>query len=87
MSLGEKRHNADDIEIKIQSNLFKKSISVTIGKKDTFMVAVIKCAEEINAKPENIKLKFDGELLNIKECPNDLDFEGGELLDMILTTT
>lgn len=77
--------NSDEIEVKFQSNKFKKPIIIMAKRKESFKVALIKCAEELNTKPNNIQLKFDGEIIDLKQTPENFDFEGGELIDIILS--
>lgn len=73
----------NDIEIKLQSDKFKKPLVIVVNKKETFKVATIKCAEEMGIKPETIQFKFDGDIINLKQTPEDLDLDGGELIDLL----
>lgn len=43
--------------------------------------AIAILCEQVNFKPDQISLSFDGDEINLKETPMDLDFEGGEVLD------
>lgn len=73
----------NDIEIKIQSDKFKKPLIIIVNKNESFKVATIKCAEEIGVKPETIQFKFDGDIINLKQTPEDLDMDGGEVIDLL----
>lgn len=74
--------NANVIDLKVQSDRWKKPLEVQIGKDQKMMIVVIKCAEELKCKPGDIKLNFDGDPLPMDSTPEDLDLDGGEVLDL-----
>lgn len=77
-----KKKKKNVIEVKIQSATMKKPILIEINKKESLKILAIKCAEELNVKPSAIQLTFDGDELNLNQTPDDLDMEGGEILDL-----
>lgn len=50
----------------------------------TFETTVEEYAVEIGIPSTGIRIKFEGELLNLKSTPADYDLEGEECLDLIL---
>lgn len=71
------------IELKFQSDKWKKPISVQTSKLDDFKTAIAILCEhkQVPFKPEQFTLRFDGDIISLSETPMDLDFEGGEILD------
>lgn len=74
--------DANVINLKVQSDRWKKPLEVQIGKDQRMMIVVIKCAEELKCKPGDIKLDFDGDPLPMDSTPTDLELDGGEVLDL-----
>uniref|UniRef100_A0A182M860 Ubiquitin-like domain-containing protein n=1 Tax=Anopheles culicifacies TaxID=139723 RepID=A0A182M860_9DIPT len=74
--------NNNTITLKIQMETRKQPLRLQIDKQQTMSVLVIKCAEELNCQPKDIKLYFDGEQIDTSSKPEDLDLEGDEILDI-----
>ncbi|XP_059621565.1 uncharacterized protein LOC132265097 [Phlebotomus argentipes] len=71
------------IELKIQSDRWKRPIIITAGKQDTVQELLKKCAEELKCSTDEIFLRFDGETLGPALTLQDLEMEGGEILDCV----
>lgn len=77
-----KAKNENVIELKFQSDKWKKPITLKVSKVDTFKSFILSLCKQVNYKPEQItSLTFDGDNIDMNETPLDLDFEGGEMLD------
>jgi uncharacterized protein YehS (DUF1456 family) len=76
-----KKKNANIIKIKIQIESRKKPLMLDVEKTQPMKMAFIKLSEELKCGPEQIRLRFDGEKVELSSTPEDLDFEGGEILD------
>lgn len=72
------------INVKIQSQSFKKPLLMKIMKNEPFKIVFIKLAEELKCQPGKISLKFDGDKVLMDQTPNDIELEGGEILDLIV---
>lgn len=70
------------IDVKFQSDKWKKPIVLKISKFEDFKTAVAILCEQIAFKPEQVTLRFDGDLISLTDTPTDLDFEGGECVDV-----
>lgn len=46
------------------------------------MVLVILCAQRLKCAPERLRLRFDGEPLDLQSTAADLELEGGEVMDL-----
>lgn len=71
----------NQIGIKFQSDKWKKPILVRISKVDDFETAIKILCEQVPFQPNQVSLKFDGDIVNLSDTPMHLDFEGGEILD------
>jgi hypothetical protein len=70
------------IELKFQSDKWKKPIALKVSKFDNFKTALdILCEQMPQFKPEQFSLEFDGDHVTLTQTPIDLDFDGGEILD------
>lgn len=69
------------IEVKFQSDKWKKAIALKISKYEDFKTVINILCEQIPFKPDQVTLRFDGDLVELKQTPLDLDFEGGEIMD------
>lgn len=69
------------IKLKFQSDKWKKPIEVKTSKVDDFKTAIEILCEQLPFKPDQVTLRFDGDVVALSETPMDLDFEGGEILD------
>lgn len=49
------------------------------------MVLVILCAQELKCAPGRLRLRFDGEALDLNATAEDLELEGGEVIDLWMT--
>lgn len=50
------------------------------------MVLVILCAQRLNCEPERLRLRFDGEALDLHATADELELEGGEVIDLWMTS-
>lgn len=73
----------NDIELKFQSDKWKKAIILKVSRLEplTTWLKVLCEKAEVNFKPEQIILQFDGDHIDTSDSPLELDFEGGEILD------
>lgn len=71
----------NQIELKFQSDKWKKPIVIKMSKMDDFKTAIEILCEKVPFKPAQISLRFDGDPVVLSETPMDLDFDGGEILD------
>jgi len=67
--------------LRIQSSNWKNPLEISTEKNEKFSILVAKLAEELKLKADDFTLIFDGEKLEMNETPNDLDLDGGELID------
>lgn len=79
-----KQDKKNQVELKFQSNKWKRPLTVKMSRLDNFKTAVGILCEQIQFKPEQITLRFDGDRVEMTETPIDLDFEGGEILDCLI---
>uniref|UniRef100_A0A1A9ZW39 Ubiquitin-like domain-containing protein n=1 Tax=Glossina pallidipes TaxID=7398 RepID=A0A1A9ZW39_GLOPL len=80
----QKQRKANDIPLKIQSDKWKKPLEINIPKTGKFLILYIKCEEELSLRRDQLKLSFDGDLLEYDSTPADLDLEGGEVIDLVI---
>ncbi|XP_037049631.1 uncharacterized protein CG4449 isoform X2 [Bradysia coprophila] len=76
---------ANTIEVKIQSSQWKNPMICNIKPSDQFKVLIGMCSEKLKCHPNKIRFKFDGDILNTTSTPNDHDFEGGEIIDLLMS--
>ncbi|XP_035911447.1 uncharacterized protein CG4449 isoform X2 [Anopheles stephensi] len=74
--------NSSSITLKVQMATRKQPLRLQMEKSQTMSVLAIKCAEELKCAPKDIRLYFDGELVDNGCKPEDLDLEGDEILDI-----
>lgn len=72
------------INIKIQSQSFKKPLTLKILKNEPMKILFIKLAEELKCNPSKIQLKFDGDKVLMEQTAEEIELEGGEILDLII---
>lgn len=72
------------INIKIQSQSFKKPLSMKIWKNEPMKIVFIKLAEDLKCQMDKILLKFDGDKVLMNQTAEEIELEGGEILDLIL---
>lgn len=82
LAAASKKRDSNKIKLKIQSDKLKRPLQIDIMKADKFRILFIKCSEELNVGIDQLKLSFDGELLDANDTPADLDLEGGEAIDL-----
>lgn len=46
------------------------------------MVLVILCAQHLKCPPGRLRLRFDGEALDLNATAEELELEGGEVMDL-----
>lgn len=78
------KKNKNLIKIKLQAAGLKRPVEIEIDKTEAFSAIVGKVAKVLNVNPKDIKLKFDGDIIDMTETPNDLDLEGDEVLDCVV---
>lgn len=69
------------LTVKVQAKHLKQPIEMTIKREQKMNILIIKCCEKFNCPQNKLILKFDGEILNPKDTPDDLCLEGGECFD------
>ncbi|CAH1643037.1 unnamed protein product [Spodoptera littoralis] len=74
------------IKIKFQCQNMKKPFETTLGADDKFAAAMVKCAEHLEVQLERLKFYFDGDLISNKSTPRDLELEGGECIDVKISS-
>lgn len=70
------------MKIKFQSQNVKKPFETTVGLDDRLSVAMMKCAEHLEIPLDRLKFVFDGDTLSSKSTARELEFEGGECIDV-----
>lgn len=76
----------DKIEIKFQSDKWKKPIALKVSRFEPFLSHIQLLCKEVNFKPEQFSLKFDGDDIDMKQSAIELEFEGGEIIDCRVKT-
>ncbi|KAG5673757.1 hypothetical protein PVAND_003777 [Polypedilum vanderplanki] len=71
----------DKIELKFQSDKWKRPISLKVSRVDKFSNFLKNLYEQIGFTPKQIFLCFDGEPLDIDSTPMENELEGGEIID------
>ncbi|XP_055677872.1 DNA repair protein Rad60 [Lutzomyia longipalpis] len=74
------------LHLKIQSDQWRKPLAVTTEKTDKIEDLLKRCALELKCATDEINLRFDGEILNSAMTLQDLELEGGELIDCVFNT-
>ncbi|XP_075988516.1 DNA repair protein Rad60 [Anticarsia gemmatalis] len=80
------RELKDGIKIKFQCQNVKKPFETTIRLQDKLALAMMKCSEHLETPIERLKFYFDGDLVSSKSTPQELDLEGGECIDVKITS-
>ena len=76
----------DLIEIKFQSDKWKKPIALNVSRFEPFLSHIQLLCKQVNFKPEQFSLKFDGDDIDVKKSAIELEFEGGEIIDCRVKT-
>lgn len=84
LSAAKKKKNLNMIKVKVQAAGIKKPLLCTIDKAKKFEQCMPKIVDFFKTDQGKIKLKFDGDFINLENTPQDLDFEGGEVIDCII---
>lgn len=74
------------IKVKFQCQNVKKPFETTLGADDKFASAMMKCAEHLEVQLERLKFYFDGDLISNKSTPRELELEGGECIDVKISS-
>lgn len=69
------------IELKFQSDKWKMPIALKVSRVESFESCIKTLCKQVDFKPAQFSLEFDGEALGFTDTPMDLDFEGGEIVD------
>ncbi|KAJ6639254.1 hypothetical protein Bhyg_11996, partial [Pseudolycoriella hygida] len=72
------------IEVKVQCPKWKKPLLYQIKPTDTFHALAMVCSEKLKCDPKKLRFKFDGDVISTADTPEDMDFEGGEVLDLLI---
>lgn len=72
------------LKIKFQCQSSKKPFETVIGADDKLSLALLKCAEHFEMPIDKLKFVFDGDTILGTNTPSDLEFEGGECIDVKL---
>ncbi|XP_043464318.1 uncharacterized protein CG4449 [Leptopilina heterotoma] len=81
---GNTDENDDTCKIKVQMSQ-KQSINVNLQKNQPFKNIIHQCATELNICATKIKLYFDGDLIDLSDTPESLDFENEACIDLKLS--
>jgi Ubiquitin-2 like Rad60 SUMO-like len=75
------------LEIKVQM-VDRRADKVTVRLRQMEPMAKVYCAvaESMNVLDDTIRLHFDGFLVDRAQTAEDLDLEGGEVFDCVLTS-
>lgn len=77
------RRDKNMIKVRLQADGLKNPVEIFIDKTRKFSSIRHTIAEALNIDSARLKLKFDGELIELDETPIDLDFDGGEMIDCV----
>nr|CAD7423602.1 unnamed protein product [Timema monikensis] len=73
-------------ELKVQRKGVKRPMMVRIKKTDQMVVLMVQCAEQLNLPLDKLKFSFDGEDVNKSDTPAYLELEGGECVDLFVSS-
>ncbi|CAH0698076.1 unnamed protein product [Spodoptera exigua] len=74
------------IKVKFQCQNVKKPFETMLGMDDKFASAMVRCAEHLEVQLERLKFYFDGDLISNKSTPRELELEGGECIDVKISS-
>uniref|UniRef100_A0A336L7V2 CSON001602 protein n=1 Tax=Culicoides sonorensis TaxID=179676 RepID=A0A336L7V2_CULSO len=77
------RRDKNMIKIRLQAAKLKKPVEIYVDKTRKFSSIKFTIAETLKCDGEMLRLKFDGEIIDLAETPVDLDFDGGEMIDCL----
>lgn len=72
-------------KVKVQSANSKEPVFVNLQRNQDFKSVAYECARKYEVPPENIKLYFDGEQIDLTETPDTLDLEQEACIDLRIT--
>lgn len=75
------RRDKNMIKIRLQADGLKQPLEIFIDKTRKFSSIRHTIAEALKLDSGKLRLKFDGELIELDDTPIDLDFDGGEMVD------
>nr|CAD7256099.1 unnamed protein product [Timema shepardi] len=78
--------DANTLELKVQRKGVKRPMMVRIKKTDQMIVLMVQCAEQLNLPLDKLKFSFDGEDVNKSDTPAYLELEGGECVDLFVSS-
>ncbi|KAJ2939314.1 hypothetical protein O0L34_g13411 [Tuta absoluta] len=70
------------IKIKFQCQNVKKPFEVTVRPDDKLSYAMTQCSEHLQKPLDKLKFEFDGDSITGKATARELEFEGGECIDV-----
>lgn len=77
-----KQKKPTDIKVKFQTQNSKKAFEVSIDKNELLCSAMILFSESIDKPMKQLKFYFDGDIIQGNQTLKQLDFEGGECIDV-----
>ncbi len=75
----------DIIRLKLQSTEKSGCVTLEINKHSPLKELRAQYAIKMNLNVSQVKFKFDGEILDLDETPVDLELEGGECIDVLVS--
>ncbi|KAI5634688.1 ubiquitin-2 like rad60 SUMO-like domain-containing protein [Phthorimaea operculella] len=70
------------IKIKFQCQNVKRPFEITVRPEDKLSYAMMQCAEHLEKPLDKLKFEFDGDSITGKTTARELEFEGGECIDV-----
>ncbi|XP_026749767.1 uncharacterized protein LOC113510511 [Galleria mellonella] len=70
------------VKIKFQCQNVKQPYVTTIQWEDKLSLAMTKCSEHFELPLDKLRFEFDGDTISGKSTPKELEFEGGECIDV-----
>nr|XP_021194526.2 uncharacterized protein LOC110379255 isoform X1 [Helicoverpa armigera] len=87
LTAGNNENNeSSGFKLKFQCQNKKKPFETFMNPHEKLMLAMIKCAEHLETPLERLKFYFDGDLISSKNTPQDLELEGGECIDVKISS-
>lgn len=77
------RRDKNIIKVRLQADGLKNPVEIFIDKTRKFSSIRHTIAETLKIDSAQLKLKFDGELIEVDLTPIDLEFDGGEMIDCV----
>ncbi|XP_047040727.1 dentin sialophosphoprotein-like [Helicoverpa zea] len=79
-------NESSGFKLKFQCQNKKKPFETFMNPHEKLMLAMIKCAEHLETPLERLRFYFDGDLISSKNTPQDLELEGGECIDVKISS-